>query len=89
MKRASPDWASNRWKEALLLVAGTAVVVLVTSLPTIGPLFKLVVIVLGLGAMFVALGEWWQRRDAARTPAAPAVTPEPPADAPAGAPPAG
>ena len=82
MKRASPEWASNRWKEALLLVGGTAVVVLVTSLPAIGPLAKLVVIVLGLGAMFVALGEWWQRRGAARTPA-PVPAPEPPADAPA------
>ncbi len=82
MKRASPDWASNRWKEALLLVGGTAVVVLATSLPAIGPLVKLVVIVLGLGAMFVALGEWWQRRGAAGPPA-PVATPEPPADAPA------
>jgi hypothetical protein len=82
IKRASPDWASNRWKEALLLVVGTAVVVLVTSLPEIGPLAKLVVIVLGLGGMFVALGEWWQRRGAART-ATPAAAPEPPADGPA------
>ena len=82
MKRASSEWASNRWKEALLLVGGTAVVVLVTSLPGIGPLAKLVVIVLGLGAMFVALGEWWQRRGAARPPA-PVAAPEPPADAPA------
>jgi hypothetical protein len=81
MKRASPDWASNRWKEALLLVAGTAVVVLVTSLPEIGPLAKLVVIVLGLGGMFVALGEWWQRRGAART-STPVAAPEPPAGAP-------
>jgi hypothetical protein len=85
IKRASPDWASNRWKEALLLVAGTAVVVLATSLPAIGPLVKLVVIVLGLGAMFVALGEWWQRRGAAGTAVAvaasepPAAAPEPPA----------
>lgn len=82
MKRASPDWASNRWKEALLLVAGTALVVLLTSLPAIGPLAKLVVIVLGLGAMFVALGEWWQRRGAARNPA-PQAPSQPPADAPA------
>jgi cytoskeletal protein CcmA (bactofilin family) len=86
IKRASPDWASNRWKEALLLVAGTAVVVLVTSLPEIGPLAKLVVIVLGLGAMFVALGEWWQRRGAAGPPTPAAAAPEPPADAPAPAP---
>ena len=83
MERASPDWANNRWKEALLLVAGTAVVVLVTSLPATGPLFKLVVIVLGLGAMFVALGEWWQRRGAAQPLAAPRAHPSLPADAPA------
>ena len=82
MGRLSPDWANNRWKEALLLVAGTAAVVLVTSLPAAGPLFKLVVIVLGLGAMFVALGEWWQRRGAAQPPA-PQGAPQPPADAPA------
>ena len=91
-QRMAPDWASNRWREAALLVAGTAVVVLVTSLPVIGPLVKLVVIVLGLGGMFVALGEWSQRRGAAPPAGAPpaggaapaqAAVSGPPADAPA------
>ena len=56
------DWAKNRWQELALLVGGAVVVVLVTSLPGIGGIAKLVVIVLGLGAMGVAIGEWWTRR---------------------------
>ena len=55
-------WAQSRWQEFALLAAGSLVVVLVTSLPGIGGIAKLVVICLGLGAMGVAFGEWWTRR---------------------------
>jgi hypothetical protein len=90
---AMRDWATSRWHEFALLVGGSFVVVLVTSLPAIGGVAKLVVIVLGLGAMAVAFGEWWSGRNpptpvafpaapVAPAPAAavaPAPAPEPPA----------
>jgi hypothetical protein len=61
-------WAESRWQELFLLVVGALIVVAVTSLPEIGGIAKLSVIVLGLGAMTVAAGEAWQRR---HPPAAP------------------
>jgi hypothetical protein len=78
-------WARNRWMEYALMVAGAAVVVIITNLPTIGSFAKLVVIILGLGAMAVAFGEWWSRRRPTEAPpaawsapdAAPATPPEP------------
>lgn len=82
------DWARNRWQELALLAGGAFVVVLLTSLPGIGGIAKLVVIVLGLGAMGVAIGEWWTRRNPPQVPAwvagavaspAPAVVVPPPA----------
>jgi hypothetical protein len=79
-------WAVSRWHELALLAGGSFVVVLVTNLPGIGPIAKLVVIVLGLGAMAVAVGEWWTRRHppaAVTFPAAPVA----PASTPAAAPP--
>jgi cytoskeletal protein CcmA (bactofilin family) len=66
------DWAQNRWQELGLLAGGAFVVVLVTSLPEIGGIAKLVVIVLGLGAMGLAFAEWWQQRN---PPVAPPFTP--------------
>jgi cytoskeletal protein CcmA (bactofilin family) len=84
-------WSKSRWHELALLIGGSFVVVLVTSLPFIGPVAKLVVIVLGLGAMAVVVGEWWTRGHpptpvafpAAATwptaPAAPAAPAPPPA----------
>jgi hypothetical protein len=55
----------GRWAEFGLLAAGAAVVVLVTSLPVVGPWAKLLVILLGLGAILVA---GWRAR---RRPSAP------------------
>ncbi|RPH36534.1 MAG: polymer-forming cytoskeletal protein, partial [Chloroflexi bacterium] len=55
-------WAKSRWQEFALLAVGAFVVVAATSIPAIGGIVKLVVIVLGLGAMGVAFGEWWSRR---------------------------
>lgn len=61
-RRVTGDWATNRWQELALLIGGAAVVVALTAIPGIGGVVKLVVIVLGIGAMGVALGEWWSRR---------------------------
>jgi hypothetical protein len=75
-------WAQNRWQELALLAIGAAIVVALTSVPQIGGLVKLCVIVLGLGAMTVAASEAWQRR---HPPAAPTWT-APPPPTPAGTP---
>jgi hypothetical protein len=71
-------WAQNRWQELALLVVGAAIVVALTSVPEIGGIVKLCVIILGLGAMTVAAAEAWQRR---HPPAAPTwgAQPSPPA----------
>jgi len=61
-------WAQSRWQELFLLVVGALIVVAATSLPEIGGIVKLCVILLGLGAMTVAAAEAWQRR---HPPAAP------------------
>jgi hypothetical protein len=60
---AGPD----RWSELGLLAAGVAVVVILTSLPVIGPWAKLIVVLLGLGALWLA----WRRREVGPTPSAP------------------
>jgi hypothetical protein len=61
-------WVQSRWQELFLLVVGALIVVAATSLPEIGGIVKLCVIVLGLGAMTVAAAEAWQQR---HPPAAP------------------
>jgi peptidoglycan/LPS O-acetylase OafA/YrhL len=45
---------ASRWRELAVLAVGAAVVVLVSSLPIVGPWVKLVVILLGLGAVLIA-----------------------------------
>jgi hypothetical protein len=93
-KLAARGWATSRWHELALMIGGSFVVVLVTNVPVIGPLAKLVVIVLGFGAMAVVIGEWWTRGHpptAATFPAAPPAPAAPspsPSAAPATAPPA-
>jgi hypothetical protein len=74
-------WAQSRWQELFLLVVGALIVVAVTSLPEIGGIVKLCVIVLGLGAMTVAAAEAWQRRHPPAAPSwgAQAAAPTPPA----------
>jgi len=47
----------SRWRELAVLAVGAAVVVLVSSLPIVGPWVKLVVVLLGLGAVLIA----WRR----------------------------
>jgi uncharacterized protein involved in cysteine biosynthesis len=56
------DWARNRWQELALLIGGALVVVAITSVPVIGSIAKLAVVLFGLGAMAVVFGEWWTRR---------------------------
>jgi cytoskeletal protein CcmA (bactofilin family) len=68
-------WSKSRWHELALLIGGSFLVVLVTNLPFIGPIAKLVVIVLGLGAMAVAIGEWWSRGHPPTPVAFPAAAP--------------
>jgi hypothetical protein len=52
--------ATTRGRELGLLAAGAAVVVLLSSIPIVGPWVKLVVVVLGLGAVLLSL--WDARR---------------------------
>ena len=48
---------ASRWRELAVLAVGAAVVVIVSSLPIVGPWVKLVVALLGLGAVLLA----WRR----------------------------
>lgn len=66
---------ADRWQEFGMLAVGGAVVVILTSLPLIGWIVKLFVVLLGLGAMVVAA--WVSRRK----PSAPEMPPVPPAPA--------
>jgi hypothetical protein len=69
---------STYWSRLGLLAAGAAVVVILTSLPIIGGWLKLLVVLLGLGAMVLVAWRWWQSRGTeARTPPAPARVSDP------------
>jgi len=73
------DERSSRWQELGVLAAGTAVVVFVTSLPLVGPWFKFVVIVLGLGALLSLVVGWWRgRRGGSTITASTSAIPAPP-----------
>jgi cytoskeletal protein CcmA (bactofilin family) len=74
----------SRWRELALLAVGAAVVVLLSSLPIVGPWVKLVVILLGLGAVLIAWlrprrtdiaapGGWVQPPATPQTPQTPAT----------------
>jgi cytoskeletal protein CcmA (bactofilin family) len=74
----APRFAATRWQELAVLVAGSALVVLATSLPVVGGWLKLLVILLGLGALaLAALGAWRARRTT--TPVATHAPPPAPA----------
>jgi hypothetical protein len=65
--------SSSRWRELAVLAVGAAVVVILSSLPVVGPWVKFVVILLGLGAVLL-----WIRSRRPGTLAAPgALTPPP------------
>lgn len=71
---------ASRWRELAVLAAGAAVVVLLSSLPIVGPWIKLVVVLLGLGAILIA----WRgprRTDAVGSPGGWVQPPATPADA--------
>jgi len=59
------DRSATRSREFGLMAVGAAVVVLLSLIPVIGPWVKLVVIVLGLGAVLLA---WWSARSSAPPP---------------------
>ena len=74
----------SRWRELAVLAVGAAVVVLLSSLPIVGPWVKLVVILLGLGAVLIAWrtsgngcrrapGGWVQPPATPQTPQTPAT----------------
>jgi cytoskeletal protein CcmA (bactofilin family) len=52
--------SATRTREFGLLAAGAAVVVLLSSLPVLGPWVKLVVVVLGLGALLLVVMQAWR-----------------------------
>lgn len=56
----APGPVGGRWQELGLVTGGAAVVVIVTSLPAIGGLAKLLVILFGLGALSLAAWRRWQ-----------------------------
>jgi hypothetical protein len=69
-----PGREVSRWQEIGALAVGLLVVVIVTSLPVVGGIAKLAVILFGLGAVVVAAWSRWRGRRA--TP--PAVQPQAP-----------
>jgi len=76
---------TTRWRELAVLAAGAAVVVILSSLPIVGPWIKLVVVVFGLGAILLAWrgprrtdavgapGGWLQPPATPQTPQTPAT----------------
>ena len=76
-----PAATANRWRELGLLMAGAAVVVIVTTLPVIGGLAKLLVVLVGLGALAVAAWRWWRGSGTPAMAASPMTTPPPEAPA--------
>jgi len=95
--------STDRWSELGLLALGAAVVVILTAIPVIGWLFKLAVVLGGLGALVLMAWTMWRGRSTPRTPAMatagyagapppaatpPPAAPPPPAASPPAAPPA-
>jgi hypothetical protein len=77
----------DRWADFGLLAIGVAIVVVLTSLPIVGGWLKLVVVALGLGALWLARGG--PRFLTTRTEVPPWSSPPaspPPASPPPGAP---
>ena len=62
----------SRLEEFGLLALGVAVLVILTSLPVVGPLVELVVVFVGLGAIGVVLWESWRHGRAGAASAVPA-----------------
>jgi hypothetical protein len=81
-----PAADTSRWRELGLLVAGAAVVVVITSLPFIGGIVKLAVVLFGLGAIALAAWRGWRRPRGEPVMVSVAPTAMPPAATPPEAP---
>jgi cytoskeletal protein CcmA (bactofilin family) len=68
----APSTGGGRWGEFGLLAIGSALVVAVTSIPVVGWVFKLAVVLIGLGA--IVLAAWNARRSRSAPPEAHAGT---------------
>ena len=66
-----PRGGVERWHEIAALALGSAVVVLVTSLPLIGPWAEVVVVVVGLGGLLLAGWTVWRSRHGGTIPPVP------------------
>ena len=71
---------ADRWTDLAWLAVGTAIVVVLSSLPVVGGFVKLVVVLLGLGALWLA----WRQWRSSGVAIAPSETVPPPAPTPAG-----
>jgi len=80
--------STDRWSELGLLAVGAAVVVILSAIPVLGGLVKLVVVLVGLGALALAAWSMWTGRPRPASPAMPPSAPPPAAPPPAPAPPA-
>jgi cytoskeletal protein CcmA (bactofilin family) len=72
---AASSAGRDPWRDLGLLAVGVAIVVVVTSLPILGPWVKLVVVLLGLGSLWLA----WRRSRATAPGTLPDAPPWPPA----------
>src|SRR5205807_10120429 len=81
---------ADRWSELGLLAVGAAVVAIVAAIPIIGWIFKLAVVLGGVGALVLAAWTMWQSRRRREPPRAwqTAAAAPPPAAPPAAPPPA-
>ena len=68
----APSTGRGRWGEFGLLAIGSALVVAVSSIPAVGWIFKLAVVLVGLGA--IVLAAWNGRRSRSAPPGVPAGT---------------
>jgi hypothetical protein len=58
----------SRLEDLGLLAVGVAVVVILTSLPIVGPIAEVIVVFLGLGAIGIVLWQAWQHRRSGTVP---------------------
>lgn len=59
LQKIEPAWASKRW---LALCLGLALFVAISAIPIAGQIFSLIIVCLGLGALWIR-GRQWRQRD--------------------------
>jgi hypothetical protein len=74
---------ANRWRELGLVIAGAAALTIVTTLPVIGGIAKLAIVLFGVGAVTVTLWRSWRGSRTSAAPAAAPMAPPPSSDRPA------